>query len=615
MSFHHTVPVALDPEEQAIDTLRIRGGEASRAAFEHLLGLKEAPDHLKVQIVVWYDDHIEVLLGPQPKAPSMVLTIKDNKAGERAWVATKNLALSYKGIETIDESVDAAVSLHAPTRLGDATLEDLLAKIQQDPEISQLPTIRKYLGRQVEDLLNSWAGTGAYAEFFASGEIQRGQLDSVDLSGSFRFVQHCDNECLQVSPHGVAPLISLVEYPWDNRTKSFDLPIDKTPLDPGVNSMVTTDLNEHDVIMGNPGLVREVLDHVVATTEDKDKITFFSNTCVPMVTGEDVESVVRQTAKESGISLVYLTVTPFGMFNVFKDLLEARRLTYEAQAPAPDPNMVNLIGFAKDEPVAELKELLAQCGITVNAHLIPTFSSDRIRALPKAAVSVMYPNNVWDNHYQHLTSETRTTIITPEAPFGFEATNRWVKAVAKAVDQQNDVDEVLENAQAKLLERWQALREQAANYRIAIVVRVQELALLTYPSRTWGIPLIAFLEEAGFGLDIFIKVDQREAAREAAKTVLAQFEHPQRHIIKAFNSFELLRQRLNESKADAVLSYHFFDWRVSEAGKNRLSLQVFEMGHAGAIRTLERIIGICKTPFYRRYQKWLARTPEGLRVE
>ena len=112
--------------------------------------------------------------------------------------------------------------------------------------------------------------------------------------------------------------------------------------------MVTTDLNEHDVIMGNPGLVREVLDHVVATTEDKDKITFFSNTCVPMVTGEDVESVVRQTAKESGISLVYLTVTPFSMFNVFKDLLEARRLTYEAQAPAPDPNMVNLIGFAED---------------------------------------------------------------------------------------------------------------------------------------------------------------------------------------------------------------------------------------------------------------------------
>jgi len=76
-----------------------------------------------------------------------------------------------------------------------------------------------------------------------------------------------------------------------------------------------------------------------------------------------------------------------------------------------------------------------------------------------------------------------------------------------------------------------------------------------------------------------------------------------------------MARRLAESKADAFFSCHFFDWRVTAAGKNLFSLQHFEMGLRGAVRTAERLLGICRTPFYRSYHRHLQRTPEGLRRE
>jgi hypothetical protein len=606
------VPFHPADEEEAPTTPRFRGGEASREAFERLLGLEDMPEELRVRLVIWYDDHIQVLLGPTPRDPRMVFTLSAQQPGGRAWVATAHVALSYKGQGSIPEDIDLRVREQAPGRLGDLDLEALRARIEADPECRPLPVVKKYLGQEVTNLLTTWAGADAYAEFFAVGEIQRGQLDSVDLSGSFRFVQHSDNECLLVSPHGVAPLITSVEYPWDNRTRSFDLPTDGSRVEPAVDGMVSTELTEQDVIMGNPKRVRDVLDYVVATGKDQDRITFFSNTCVPMVTGEDVESVVRQYAHKSESPLVYLTVTPISMFNVFKDLLETRRLAVEAEAPPPRPHTINLVGFADDSTSAGLHELLAAADIEINTHLIPNFSADRIRALPKAPVSVMYPNQVWNNHYQHLTERTRVRCITPEAPYGWAGTRQWLLAVGDAVGRREQAEAAWDQVSARYEDAWGRARAKAEGHRVALVVRAAETNLLTDPSHTWGVPLLRVLEEAGFGIDVFVKAGDRDRARTAAEAVQGVFSHPERHVLQAFNNFDLMRKRLRDSQAEAALSFHFFDWRISEAGKNRFSLQVFEMGPAGAIRTVERIAGICRTPFYRRYRTWLARTPDGM---
>ena len=49
----------------------------------------------------------------------------------------------------------------------------------------------------------------------------------------------------------------------------------------------------------------------------------------------------------------------------------------------------------------------------------------------------------------------------------------------------------------------------------------------------------------------------------------------------------------------------FFDWRISRAGKARFSSKDFEMGLGGALRTLKRLLSVCRLPFYRRYRPHL----------
>ncbi|HOU54978.1 MAG TPA: nitrogenase component 1 [Myxococcota bacterium] len=605
---HGNLEATQAPEELGS---RIRVGDSTRDLVAWRLGLETAPEDWRVRWVVYYDDHFEVLLGPAGSV-RMVLVLEDGQRREKAWVRTPRLAISYRGETRIPEEIDQRVRSHAPARMGESSEEDLLTIARSDPGTRPLPVISTGSDDQVTNLLTTWAGDDAFAEFFAVGEIARSQLDSIDLSGSFRFVQHCDNECMTVSPHGVAPLLSAVEYPWENRQRSLDLPGQASRVDPSVEGMVTTDLSESDVIMGNPDKVRRVLDYVVAHPLP-DKITFFSNTCVPMVTGEDVESVVRRYAARSPTPLVYLTVTPISMFNVFRDLLETRRLAVEARVPPPTGPVVNLVGYAEDATTQGVRDLLQGAGITVNTHLIPDFAIARIERLPLAPVSVFYPNRVWRNHYTHLTGNTRIRCVTPDAPYGFRGSHRWLREVCQALDlPPEQADAAHEGIARPLLPEWERLVSEARQYRIALVVRAEETEHLTDPSTTWGVPLLAFLEEAGFGLDILIKVRQRKQARESAQAIVRRMEHPDRHVVKGFHDFETLRQRLRESEAQAALSYHYFDWRLSEAGKNRFSLQVFEMGLPGAIRSVRRLLNICRTPFYRRYRDYLARSPEGV---
>jgi len=137
---------------------------------------------------------------------------------------------------------------------------------------------------------------------------------------------------------------------------------------------------------------------------------------------------------------------------------------------------------------------------------------------------------------------------------------------------------------------------------------------VTRPDSTWGVPLVALLEELGYGLDVLLLVKDRESARKAAGEIHGVFAQPQRHAIKGFNTRELLLERLRASTADAVLTSHVFDWRVTSSGKTPVSLQAFEMGIGGALRTARRLQDACRTPFFRRYGRYLARTPRGLRV-
>ena len=149
--------------------------------------------------------------------------------------------------------------------------------------------------------------------------------------------------------------------------------------------------------------------------------------------------------------------------------------------------------------------------------------------------------------------------------------------------------------------RWEELRREAAAHRLAFVVSEATLPRLLEPRYGHGAPLAPIVREMGFGLDLIYYERHGEAP------VLPEGLRDARVLI--FRTPAELERALSGGGFSAVYSDIFFDWRVSRAGAARFSAKDFGMGLEGARRGLERLLAVCRTPFYRRYARHLARVP------
>ena len=600
----------------------VSAGEASKQAVARLLGIAGLGAPFSVDSVAWMDHALEAAVGVGAEEP-VVFRVEARTPESKGLLLTEHLNIFIRGSEAPERLV-RCVAQHGARHLSSWTMERLARLIEADPEagkpgLPMPPTADE--SQRPSSLLDTWGGKGAYADFFAGGEISRSQLDSVDFSRLFRFIQHSDVECTQVTPSDAAPIAHMTNFPWDERARQplgavSRRRFDDDEGDEAVDGMLTTDIDENDVILGNPHKLRSVLQYALEHGGVEPKPLFVSNTCVPAVTGEDVESVVKEAQEESARRICYLTVSRRSMTTVFQELLVDRRKQAEARAEGPDPRAINLLGFPSTPAVRELESLLGRVGVRVNARFIPDVSPELVDRLPQAVLNVMLPNRTWRHFFDQLTFESRIPHIAPTAPYGLSGTRAWLAEVAEALapDLGEGVEAAWQEHAGQWQEQWSALQEQAEARRLILVVRDTETYYLTTPGSTWGAPIMALLEEMGFGLDILVGVSDKALARKNAVAVKEMFQRPARHSIRAFDSFAHLRHRLQQSAGDAVLTYQFFDWRVSEAGKAAFSIQHLEMGVPGAVRSLSRLLQVCRTTFYGRYREHLSRTAEGLRA-
>jgi hypothetical protein len=410
-----------------------------------------------------------------------------------------------------------------------------------------------------------------------------------------------------------------VEYPWEDRIRDIGAPREEpsalTARDDDPDAMISTNLNEDDVIMGSPGKLRSALDRITRLPNPTDKPLLVANTCVPTVTGEDVASIVDEYREKVSYPVLYLTVTPQSMNDVLVDLLVTRRKRAEETAPPPDPSTINLVGYAEGRALRELRELLGRFDVTVNRTLLPALETEILDHLPRGALNVFCPNSLWAHLYEQVDKDSRIPKIAPPAPYGIEGTWAWVAAVLTALGR--DPEPHRATWQRYLDEHAAAIeaaRARATGQRLGIVVRGEEVHYLLDPAQTWGIPIAALVGELGFGLDIFVGGRNRRSAERLARQLEPLAEAARERSLLVFDSFDAMRRLLRDSPCRAILTNHSYDWRVSEAGKARFSLQHFELGVPGALRTAGRLSDVCETPFFHRYRRYLGRTTEGLRA-
>ena len=234
-----------------------------------------------------------------------------------------------------------------------------------------------------------------------------------------------------------------------------------------------------------------------------------------------------------------------------------------------------------------------------------SLSPELVDRLPGAGLNVFHPNELWRGHYDQLMFDSSVRAISPPAPFGRQATVSWLQAIVDALELKVDLAATLAPHLDQGQATWDKLRDAANNHRLAYVVRGSDVRLLTDPANSWGIPLLQASREMGFKVEVLLQRSPDTAETADEKVLRTQWdEDPDCHIW-VFAERHELAQRLQQGSFSAVYSEHFFDRRVTESGCTPFSGQYFERGLAGAERTLQRLLDVCRLPFYRRYGRYL----------
>lgn len=628
------------------------GGEHSERILSALLGVKRAaeaePGELRITQVAWVKERAEVTIDEGEGSAENVIVLERYHTGRNGLAHSETLNLWARN-DGLPNDLVKILMLAVRGSLGRLNAEKLAGIFVSDPQLGasryEAPSVVAEAREDEFDrqaFLFNWGGSDMWYQFFATAEYSRARLEGLDILNRATSVNHCDRECLANEPH--IPLrIPLTNFPWDDRVRStaggreglqqggsdFGGGVDEKELSEAERAYLTppapeappmrhdpgdgerypvqahyTELTDYDVIMGGRRKLEDVLDFAIDNLYGD--MIFAHVTCIPAVTGEDVDAVIRKAQEKSPVPILTLTMTPDAKDVIFDPILVQERKRAEATIEHCSNNAVNLIGFQEDAALGELVGLLRELDVSVNTVLMPTVQLERVKRLPLAPLHVIHPNEFWQNLYNQLLFDTRIASITPGAPYGYERSVAWLRAIVSELRlDEAAVDDVVSRVWTPLSDEWEQLRAEAREHRLAFVVGEDQVRQIADPATTWGVPMLLLLEEFGFGLDFMIHASSAKSGRAAAAELQKGLAEPSRHRHRLFQTPSQLRMLLESGPFSAVYTEHFFDFRLSRSGKAQFSLNVLERGFEGAVRSLRRMLEICRLPLYRRYGRYM----------
>jgi hypothetical protein len=200
--------------------------------------------------------------------------------------------------------------------------------------------------------------------------------------------------------------------------------------------------------------------------------------------------------------------------------------------------------------------------------------------------------------------------LRAEAPYGAIRTTAWLKIICEELDIDLKAQKAWQKYHKLFQKEWRELCGKAKKYSLGLVISSLDIERMYDPAQQiLSAPVLSLLEEMGFTLDILIYCPPEEFSRDQEK-ISSLFSAKEKHIIGQAFAEKGVKDWLHRSKCSCVYSDLLFDSRVTRAGKNRFSLFDLEMGYAGALRSIERLLAKCKNTFFKNYAGWLGAKPE-----
>lgn len=432
-----------------------------------------------------------------------------------------------------------------------------------------------------------------WRQFMAEGDTAHFLGVGTQPSDCNAYVWHSDKSCFHMRPSLHGRLARLIHYPW--------------ALDSSLGSgLYFTNMTDRDIITdGAEERLDQLLDHC-AETGAHDQVILLENTCIPKILGQDLRQVGQEFTRRNQTPLLQSHPGQAwkshlgGITHMYLDLMAHAR-----REEPPVPNAINLIGFNPGRGLDELVSLLSDAGVCVNSQVFPTVDLNHVRRYYRAGLQVFRDCAMLNELYDEVFVPTGLSALRPPMPFGMEATRRFLEAITTALGLGEEWKRLWDARSESLLAPCLALREKARGLRVGFVCDVGQASRLWNPERTLGLNILGWLAEFGFGADVLLYEPEGDAeVRTALSAGLSQVANEQGADNSALSTLffadrDELRRSLLKSKSALFFSEYTDDPRLSETGKAGFSLLDIEMGFAGSLRCLRRLLARAKAPCYR----------------
>lgn len=434
-----------------------------------------------------------------------------------------------------------------------------------------------------------------WRQFFSDFEIQRAGICGMRFADPIAWITHGESECTHVEPTAFPRPVFYTNLPWI---------AEPTPHEPGSVSYFTN-LAEREAIHGGLMRFERALREALATPSIR--FVCVNNTCMPKITGDDVTSAIHRVHRRGAAPVLSMNTDLSSPEATFSNLLA------QAKQAAPRVRKVkaekgaglNLVGFPPTACRREIQASLGQLGIRINTWLLPEVGLRLLGEYRHGILSVVYPAQFWIDTARRILMPLGPPCEILPAPYGREGSLRWFERVAALVNARQNARAVLDRPEEG--REYAMLSRQARKHVLGVVVSQDEIFRLTDPGRCYGVPLLPMLDEMGFGLEVLV-FGSHEASGAVNKALTASWGTFRDLEVASFHDPVTLSQRLRQSRCAAVYSEVFFDRRLTSAGKSQFHLGMIEPGLSGALRTLRRLLALCRWPFYRRYARYLGTT-------
>lgn len=570
----------------------VAAGAGAMAAVAGALGLPAPPDWRLSSLCAATDGVRVVVRGGSQRIAFLV----QPPGTQGALVQAGGFALSCEG----PAGAPARRFLRAvATRLRALGFEDIVRLIEDDPlsfteqgtpgqprERLRVP----YVGPPIGLWESGWRNFFADQDF----EILVG-VPSADHTRTID-IEITDRECFYSRPAMTRRKWSFLDWPVETHEddRSGDGPASRHG--DGRNSLVV-DLEEEDLILGS-GAKADALVEAVRQRAATAGCVVITHLCTPIVIGEDFGALARRIERSCDRKVVQWSQRDRDQLDSFGEHLRHLLGREGTFAAVPDERSLNLFHFPREYREEELLPFLSDLGLRVEVCAFPDVDLPSLERLGAAHWQVFCERASYPTKLRELLARSPRPVLDVRAPYGLSRTRECLGAIAAAAGRREAFADVWCRRFGPLEREWHDLRAWARELGVAFVVSEATLP------RLWGLrfgqaaPLVPCVREMGFRVHVLYYDPHGEppSLPEGEEADVVVFRTPTE-----------LAGALAGPGFEAVYSDLCFDWRLNAAGKARFSTRDFEMGAGGALRTLRRLLALCRLPFFARYRAHLER--------